>query len=167
LAWESASKSEHRWVDLMFAEVRLVRKLEVLIKHCPTPDEGTQAVAQILAAETRERAAAFAFALYPAAAMGKLPVGSEGANDLGRIATPILSVDAEVTWSERGATQAAHHPGYDAYAAVLANLSGARAERARQFFSWCLTEQIKLADPAGLEKEIDACAKLLKKQVFA
>jgi MoxR-like ATPase len=167
LAWESASKSEHRWVDLMFAEVRLVRKLEVLIKHCPTPDEGTQAVAQILAAETRERAAAFAFALYPAAAMGKLPVGSEGANDLGRIAAPILSVDAEVSWSERGTTQAAHHPGYDAYAAVLANLSGARAERARQFFSWCLTEQIKLVDPAGLEKEIDACAKLLKKQVFA
>jgi MoxR-like ATPase len=167
LAWEAASKSGQRWVDLMFAEVRLVRKLEVLIKHCPTPDEGTQAVAQILAAETRERAAAFAFALYPAAAMGKLPVGSEGANDLGRIAAPILSVDAEVNWSERGATQAAHHPGYDAYAAVLANLSGARAERARQFFSWCLTERIKLVDPTGLEKEIEACVKLLKKQVLA
>ena len=165
LAWESAAKSEQRWVDLMFAEVRLNRKLEVLIQHCPSPDEGTQAVAQVLAAEPRERAAAFAFALYPAAAMGKLPVGSEGANDLGRLAMPILTVDAEVTWSERGVSGSAHHPGYAAYAAVLANLSGARAERARQFFSWCLTEQIKLLDPAGLEKEIDACAKLLKKQV--
>jgi len=119
----------------------------------------------VLASENRERAAAFAFALYPAAAMGKLPIGSEGANDLGRVASPILSVDAEVTWSERGSQQAAHHPGYDAYAAVLANLSGARAERARQFFCWCLTEQIKLADPVALEKEIDACARLLKKQV--
>ncbi len=167
LAWDAASKSGQRWVELLFAEARLDRKLEVLIKHCPSADEGTQAVLQILAAEPRERAAAFAFALYPAAAMGKLPVGSEGANDLGRIATPILKIDAEVTWSERGTSQAAHHPGYDAYAAVLANLSGARAERARQFFCWCLTQQIRLSDPVGLEKEIEACAKLLKKQVAA
>jgi MoxR-like ATPase len=151
----------------MFAEVRLDRKLAVLIQHCKSPDEGTQAVAQVLASESRERAAAFAFALYPAAAMGKLPVGSEGANDLGSFATPILTVDAEVTWSERGANQAAHHPGYDAYAAVLANLNGARAERARQFFCWCLTQRIQLADPAGLEKEIEACAKLLKAQIAA
>jgi hypothetical protein len=94
-------------------------------------------------------------------------VGSEGANDLGSFATPILTVDAEVTWSERGANQAAHHPGYDAYAAVLTNLSGARAERARQYFCWCLTQRIQLADPAGLEKEIEACAKLLKTQIAA
>ena len=167
LAWDTSSKSQPRWINLMFAEVRLDRKLAVLIQHCKSPDEGTQAVAQVLASESRERAAAFAFALYPAAAMGKLPVGSEGANDLGSFAAPILSVDAEVTWSERGSTQAAHHPGYDAYAAVLANLSGARAERARQFFCWCLTQQIKLVDPVGLEKEIDACAKLLKKEVAA
>ncbi len=165
LAWKAASKSPQRWVELMFAEARLERKLDVLIKHCPSADEGTQAVAQVLASENRERAAAFAFALYPAAAMGKLPIGSEGANDLGRIASAILSVDAEVTWSERGSQQAAHHPGYDAYAAVLASLSGARAQRARQFFCWCLTEQIRLDDPVALEKEIDACARLLKKQV--
>jgi MoxR-like ATPase len=165
LAWRLASNSEQRWIDMMFAEPKLDRKLEVLIKHCQSPDAGTQAVAQVLAAEPRERAAAFAFVLYPAAAMGKLPVGSEGANDLGRFATPILTVDAEVTWSERGSAQAAHHPGYDAYAGILANLTGARAERARQFFCWCLTEQIKLVDPVGLEKEIEGCVKLLKKQV--
>ena len=167
LAWESALKTPERWVDLLFAELRLDRKLEVLIKHCPTPDEGTQAVVQVLASETKERAAAFAFALYPAAAMGKLPIGSEGANDLGRLASPILCVDAEVTWTERGSSQATHHPGYDAYARVLSGLSGSRGERARQFFCWCLTEQIALADPAALEKEIEACAKLLKKQVEA
>ena len=165
LAWEAASKAEARWADMIFAEVKLDRKLEILLKHCPSPDEGTQAIAQILAAEPRDRAAAFAFATYPAAAMGKLPVGSEGANDLGRLASPILTVDAEVTWSERGSTQAAHHPAYDAYARVLGNLTGARAERARQFFSWCLVEQITIMDPASLEREIDACAKVLKKRV--
>ena len=166
LSWEAASKSEGRWVDLIFAEAKFERKLEVLLKHCPSPDEGTQAITQILASEPRDRAAAFAFAVYPAAAMGKLPIGTEGANDLGRVATPILTVDAEVTWSERGSVQAQHHPSYDAFATVLENLSGARSERARQFFSWCLVEKIAVADPAGLEKEIEACAKLLKKRLL-
>jgi len=167
LAWEAASKSEARWVDQMFAEAKLDRKLKVLLKHCPTPDEGTQAVAQILAAEPRERAAAFAFAVYPAAALGKLPIGSEGANDLGRIATPILTVDGTVTWIERGSAQGQPHPAYGAFAQVLAGLTGARAERARQFFSWCLVEQIPVSDPAALEREIDACAGLLKQRVSA
>lgn len=165
LAWEAATKAETRWVDLLFAEAKLERKLNVLLKHCPSPDEGTQAVAQILAAEPRDRTAAFAFAVYPAAAMGKLPIGCEGANDLGRIATPIFTVDAEVTWTERGSVQAQHHPAYDAYARVLSGLSGARAERARQFFSWCLVEQVTVSDPAALEREMDACVKLLKKHV--
>lgn len=167
LAWEAASKSEGRWVDLIFAEAKFERKLEVLLKHCPSPDEGTQAITQILASEPRDRAAAFAFAVYPAAAMGKLPIGTEGANDLGRVATPILTVNAKVTWTESlSSVQAQHHPSYDAFATVLENLSGARSERARQFFSWCLVEKILVTDPAGLEKEIEACAKLLKKRLL-
>jgi MoxR-like ATPase len=167
LAWKAASKAEGRWVDQLMAEPRLERKLAVLLDHCPSPDEGTQAVAQILAAEPPERAAAFAFIVYPAAALGKLPVGSEGANDLGRLATPILTVDATVTWTERGSVQKAHHPAFDAFARVLVDLSGARAERARQFFSWCLVEQVAVADPAALERQLDACARLLKKRVAA
>ena len=165
LSWEAASKSEGRWVDLIFAEAKFERKLDILLKHCPSPDAGTQAITQLLASEPRDRAAAFAFAVYPAAAMGKLPIGTEGANDLGKVATPILTVDAQVTWSERGSVKAQHHPSYDAFATVLKSLSGARSERARQFFSWCLVEKIAVTDPAGLEKEIEACATLLKKHL--
>jgi MoxR-like ATPase len=164
LAW-NAARSQSAWVERLLAEPRLDRKLAVLLEHCPSPDEGTQAVAQILAAEPRARAAAFAFALYPAAALGRLPVGSEGANDLGRLANRILTVDGTLTWSERGAAQARHHPEIEAFARVLADLSGARAERARQFFSWCLLEQVELADPAVLEQEIDTCVRLLRERV--
>ncbi|OQW86036.1 MAG: hypothetical protein BWK72_19140 [Rhodoferax ferrireducens] len=165
LAWEAASNTPERWVDLLFAEPRLDRKLAVLINQCPGPDEGTQAIAQLLASESRERSAAFAFALYPAAVMGKLPIGSEGVNDLGRLASAVLSVDAEVTWTERGNTVAPHHPGYDACARLLSDLRGARAERAKQFLSWCLVEQISLVRADELEKEMDGCVRLLKKQV--
>lgn len=167
LAWEAACNSPDRWVDLMFAEPRLDRKLNVLIKHCKAPDEGTQAVSQLLACEQPERAAAFAFAIYPAAILGKLPIGSEGINDLGRMAAPILSVDAEVTWTERGSTSSKHHPSYDAYARVLTGLTGARAERAKQFFCWSLTAQLNITNPAALEAEINACVKLFKSRVAA
>ena len=165
LAWEAASKTEMHWLDLMFAEARLDKKLDILLTQCSSTDEGTQAVMQILASEPRERAAAFAFAVFPAATMGKLPIGVEGANDLGQVATPILTVDAEVTWSEKGSVQAKHHPSFDAFAKVLISLSGARAERARQFFSWCLVEKVSVSDPGGLENEIEACVKLLKKRL--
>jgi hypothetical protein len=166
LAWD-ASRSTTGWVERLLVEPKLERKLKVLLEHCASPDEGTQAVAQLLAAESPDRAAAFAFALYPAAAMGRLPVGSEGANDLGRLANPILTVDGTVTWTERGSAHSAHHPDFDAFARVLVELSGARAERARQFFSWCLVEQVKVPDPGALEREIDACVGLLRERVAA
>src|SRR5262249_33743073 len=85
-AWDFASGNQERWIHHFMAERDLDRKLDILIRHCGSPDSGTQAVAQLLASEPRERAAAFAFATYPAAASGKLPVGAEGANDLGKVA---------------------------------------------------------------------------------
>ena len=97
--------------------------------------------------------------------MGKLPIGAEGANDLGRVATPIFTIDAEVTWTECGSAQAPHHPDYDAFARLLGGLTGTRAERARQFFSWCLVEQVTISDAVSLEKEMDACTRILKKRV--
>ena len=161
IAWDAAM-SQSPWVEKLLAETTLERKLAILLEHCSSPDEGTQAVAQVLAAEPPARAAAFAFVVYPAAALGKLPVGTEGANDLGRIATPILTVDATVTWTEYGSAQAKQPPAFDAFARVLLDLAGARAERARQFFSWCLVEGIEVDAPAVLEAQIDACAQLLK-----
>jgi MoxR-like ATPase len=74
-AWESASDKGPRWIHRFHAEHRLARKLEILLAECRSPDDGTQAIAQFIASESRERAAAFSFAIYPAAAMGKLPIG--------------------------------------------------------------------------------------------
>lgn len=57
------------------AEQSLPKKLNILIKQCKNHDEGTQAVAQFIATESKERMAAFAFATCLAAVMGKLPIG--------------------------------------------------------------------------------------------
>ena len=161
-AWDSASGVSEAWVHTFLSESRLDRKLELLLDNAKTSDMGSQAIAQCLATEPKERAAAFAFALYPAAALGRLPIGSEGVNDLAKVAAPILSVEGEITWSERLNEKGASHPEIARIAKALAGLKEARAERAKQFFAWCLVEKLQPAAPAKLEGQIQSCVDLLK-----
>jgi MoxR-like ATPase len=167
LAWDTASGKPHRWIHAFLAEPQLSRKLETLLEACRDPDAGSQAVSQLLAAEPRERAAAFAFAVYPAAMLGWLPIGADGVNDLARVATPMLAVDAEVTWQERCSQRNTRHPEFERFARAGEGLDGARGQRARQFFSWCLVEQVYPQDPAALESDLHACVQLLKKRSLA
>jgi hypothetical protein len=59
------------------------------------------------------------------------------------------------------------HFRYWAIAAVIGQLEGARAERARQFFDCCVVTQVVVHDPASLENEIDNCAKRIKAESVA
>jgi len=167
LGWETVREATRSWLPAMMAERSLAGKLRILVEHCDSPDSGTQAVAELLAAEPPERAAAFAFAVYPAAVAGKLPVGAEGVNDLGRIASPLLSVEGKMTWRELASAKNTQHPDLAGYAAAVAGLRGARAERARQFFNGCLAQDYEVADPAALESEIQQCVDLLKRKGLA
>ena len=105
-------------------------------------------VEQLLANEPKERAAAFALAAYPAAVAGRLPIGAEGVNDLGRFAQPLLTVDAEISWQERLSDAKTTHPELAAYAPVLARLNAARRERAQQLFYFCIVNNITVANAA-------------------
>ena len=162
--WDYALRNEERWIHSFMAERDLDRKLGILIERCRDPDAGSQAVAQLLASEPRERAAVFAFATYPAAACGKLPIGAEGTNDLGKVATPILSVDGTIHWQERLNASGTVHPEVERFAEVIGKLTGGRAERARQFFNWCVVERVVVRDPASLERELDNCVALIRAQ---
>ncbi len=161
-AWDSASDAETRWVHLFMAEKSLAKKLAILLGQESGNDAGSQAIAQLLASEPKERAAAFAFATYPAAALGQLSLGAEGINDLGKIATPILTVNGEISWQERLNQSATNHPEFERFAKVLNRLKGGRLERARQFFNWCLVEGVKPQDPEALELDINACVEMIK-----
>ncbi|MGZ5496425.1 MAG: hypothetical protein ACXWFO_06700, partial [Candidatus Aminicenantales bacterium] len=164
LGWDTVRDANRSWLPGFLAEKSLAGKLRILIDKCDSPDGGTQAVAEMLASETKERAAAFAFAVYPAAVEGKLPIGAEGINDLGRIASRFLSVDGAITWSERVTQTGTSHPDLVRYAAALEGLEGGRAERARQFFNGCLVRQCLVADPKAIEDEIQKCVDLLKRK---
>jgi len=161
-AWDAAGGASDAWVHSFLTEARLDRKLKLLLDHAQSPDAGSQAIAQGLAAMPKERAAAFAFAIYPAAALGRLPIGAEGVNDLAKVASPILSVDGTVSWQERLAEKDTSHPEISRAAKVLAPLDGARLERAKQFFSWCILQGLSPTKPDELEEQVQRCVELLK-----
>jgi hypothetical protein len=166
LAWDSSAlEGRELWVHEFHMEKRLSEKAKLLLRSCPDEDAGTMAVCQCLATEAKERAAAFAFALYPAALTGKLSVGAEGVNDLGKLAKELLRVDVEVSWQERLADKDTKHPEICRLAPILAKLEGARKERATQLFYWAVAKGIHLPDPEGLEAELEACVLALREVV--
>jgi MoxR-like ATPase len=163
LAWDAAMlRGADRWVHLFHLEPALDAKATLLLEHCPDRDTGTLAVEQLLANEPKERAAAFALAAYAAAVSGRLPIGAEGVNDLGRVAQPLLTVDAKVSWHEPLREPPKVHPALAAYAPVLARLGAARRERAQSLFYYCIVNQIAVARPREFEQEFHRCV-----QVFA
>ena len=167
VAWDTAAQTANRWLHAFMSESSLAGKLAILIDQCNSPDAGSQAIAQLIASEPKERSTAFAFATYPAAVIDKLPVGAEGVNDLGKVAAPYLSTDGDISWQERLDRKGTQHPDFTKYAQALVSLTGGRAERAKQFFNACLVEKLVLADPAGIETQINACIELLKERGLA
>ena len=167
IAWDHAGQADGSWIHDFMAARKLPKKLEILLERCASPDEGTQAIARFLSSARPEQAAAFALAVYPAAVMEKLPVGADGVNELGKVAGPVLSVDGEVSWSKNLGNGIQSHPDFDRYARVIAQKRGGRRERAKQFFDWCLVQQVKPEDPAAIESQIEACVKVLRKRGLA
>lgn len=165
-AWDAANSNEQAWVHAFLAEPRIAGKFQILIDKCPSPDAGSQAVAQLLAQERPDRAAAFAFAIYPAASAGHLPIGSEGVNDLARVASAILEVDGEITWAQPAGAAAAQPEEMTRIARVLSKIDGARLSRARQFFYHCLVARVEINNPSALEVDIDDAVTLLRAQVL-
>jgi MoxR-like ATPase len=159
-AWDCSQAAAGSWIHRFLLAPTLVEHLQILIDTHPTPDEGSQAIAQLIAQATPERSAAFAFATYPAAAAGHLPIGAEGVHDLAKVARPLLDAKGTVgvrTGNKDWATsEVAKQLG-----TRIAGLKGKRRERATQFFTACLIHNTRIADPQALEVEINACVELL------
>ena len=161
-AWETGFASPRdKWLMEFHLQQSLPGKVRLLVGSCPDPDTGTLAVAQLLANESRERAAAFAFAVYPLALKGGLKVGKEGVVDLGRMANEILDLRGEIAWQERLDEQNSQHPDYSRLSKVMTGLEGKRRERATQLFYYLLVNRIAAENPERLEEEFDACIRIL------
>jgi hypothetical protein len=164
LAWNATMlQGRDQWLHHFHLQRPLDRKAQLLLEGCPDPDTGTLAVEQLLANESKERAAAFALAAYPAAVAGQLPIGSEAVNDLGRLAQPMLTVNGEISWQERQSQQATMHPELANFATVLQRLGAARRERAQQLFYFCLVNKLTVAQPREFEQEFHRCVQAFGK----
>jgi len=163
--WDASRDGAGAWVHAFLAEPRLYRKLELLIANCADPDDGSQAVAQFIANERKDRASALAFAAYPAALTGKLLIGAEGVNDLARLAVPLLDAEGEIAWQERLSEKGTSHPAIAEIAKVLEPLRDTRRTRAKQFFTACVVRSIPVESPEALEKDLNECVKLLRRYV--
>jgi MoxR-like ATPase len=161
-AWEASRATADAWIHRFLTEANLHRKLEVLLDHCSDPDAGSQAIAQLIANERPDRAAAFAFATYPAALAGRLPVGAEGVNDLAKLAVPLLDAEGEIAWQERLSEQGTSHPAITTVARVLEPLKGARHARAKQFLTACIVRGIAMEAPGALELQVHRCVERLR-----
>jgi MoxR-like ATPase len=162
LAWDaSLANAERKWLLEFHLRRALPEKVRLLAETCPSPDAGTLAVEQLLAHESRERAAAFALAVYPAAVAGALNVGAEGVADLARRAGELLNVDGELQWQERLQEKSTPHAELARLSEVLEGLEGTRRARARQLFYWSLLQEVPLEKPAELEQEFHTAVEYL------
>lgn len=168
-AWDSAvATGKQKWLHQFHLERSLAEKARLLLQSCPNPDVGTTAVAQLLGSEAPDRAAAFALAVYPAAAAGRIPsLGAEAVSDLGRVAQPILQINAEISWREPIAESNTLHPEIERMSGVLNRLQGARRERAQQLFYSLVASKTGCIDPEKLESEFDACVQMMAKEALA
>ncbi len=167
VAWTVAMRSPDRWIHQFLAAGALSDKLKVLLQECKDPDIGSQAVAQFLASEDKARAAAFAFALTPAAIAGKLPLTADGVNDLARLGAQMLDLNGELRWQERRNGPSNPHPDLSAYAEITRKRRGARRERASQFLHWCVLNGVRPKHPEQLEQQIEDCVALLRRSKLA
>jgi MoxR-like ATPase len=163
LAWDSAClQGTKKWLHEFHLESSLPRKVEMLLRNCWSPDIGAMAVAQMLSTARPERAAAFAFALFPAAATGRLEIGAEAIGDLGKVAQPVLHVDAEISWMEPPGQTRDRHPEFVRLTPIVERLNGPRKDRARQLFYWSIVAGVEIEDPEGLEREFDECVAIVR-----
>lgn len=161
LAWDSAAlDGKERWIHLFHLERDLARKAELLLHKCPDPDTGTLAVEQMLARESPVRVATFALAAYPAAVAGRLAIGAEALQDLGRLAQELFTVEGEISWREPAKTPSQFPPHIASCAKLLEDLPPARSARARQLFDYARLRNLEIRDPTRLEAELDRCVRV-------
>jgi MoxR-like ATPase len=165
IAWESSFATDRdRWINRFLSEPRLAGKVAQLL-DAPDEDTASIVVARTIAMSTPEERAAFAFALYPAALEGKLPLGKEGVADLARIAGEIITVRGMLAWRERHNQTATLHPGMEQMAGLLLGLEGGRRERAVQLFHWCLVNKVRLANPSAYEGAFNEAVLVLRQHL--
>ena len=173
LAWDTAcTTGDQKWVHDFHLSNSLSAKLSLLLNSCPSEDIGSATVAEFLANGRFGHTGAFALAVYPAAAEGRVPnLNAECISDLGKIAQLALSVEGSISWYVNYRSTSYGHPKRDNWSKVVSKLTGARRERAEHLMKYLLLkiEDVSLSksddnyqiDFKALEGDFHKCIQIL------
>lgn len=170
-AWDQVcTAGEELWLHQFHSDPDLASRITRLLTSCGCRDTGTLAVSQLIASESHERVALFAFALFPALlSHPNPPVGEEGINDLCRIANELLEIRDQKEWRDSnysvrpdGKKHPGIHPEFRETAAFLGTLAAKRRKRAEQLFSYLFAKNKLPADPREFEALFQRCVSAAK-----
>jgi MoxR-like ATPase len=119
---------------------------------------------QLLTGESPERAAAFCFAAGPLLLERRL-LNPEALQEIMRIASDVLEVNAKMEWNEPIQEQGTQHPDWIRCRNVLEQIGpdqSHRKNRARQLFLYLITRQGGVQDPETLERELSECFRVMQ-----
>lgn len=148
-----------RWISEFLMTSSLENRISQLFENKIDPDTKSLAVIQMLAGESKARAAVFSFSVFPLFSQGTF-LNEEAYNELARIANGILNIDGKLEWRESIHDKNTIHPNWSACLQVLKKLpdgNTSRKKRARQLFLYLLTQNETIAEPAFLEEELNSC----------
>lgn len=142
----------------------LTKKLEIFLANCKDKDTGGKVICTLLNKLPEYEAAAFAFAIFPAAALGKLPINDEGVNQLGKIAIKVCSLkDLKNSVDEDELDSVSNDRRIQKIIDHLNTIDDYnRKVRSQQFLSYALSINLEIEQAISLLNEIEECIKILK-----
>lgn len=157
-----ANESE-AWISEFLLRQKLSDKVDMLFSDSVNKDTRSLAVIQLLGRESKSRAAAFAFAVFPL--LQSLDLLHEDAiSELGALANLIFNIDGTLEWKG-----SAEHPQWTECLQYVEKMSAKdekRKKRAKQLFLYLTSvAKNKISDMEIVETELNDC--FLKVQHYA
>lgn len=173
-AWlKVCAEGEEKWLHQFHQTTDIADKAALLLESCPSPDTGTVAISQFIAAGTAQNVLAFAFCLAPALLLHPAPpVGAEGIQDLAKAGGVALEMDGTLRWRdssrnplypESGKHWQGVHPEWVKVEKLLEELRGDRKRRAVHVLGSLALGKALPSDPATYEKTLHRCFLVAKK----
>lgn len=155
------------WSMSFLTEKSLPKKIEIFLDKCKDPEEGSEVIMTFLEKAPKVVSYAFAFAVYPLAAIGKLNIDSEAVDRLGELAMSLYKVDKRVTYDALIVPPCPQQPlsgvdYQDVWNYCRKIKDPKRRKIAKQFLSACLVEKIDLKEAFAIEPELYKCIQIIK-----
>ncbi len=153
------SNPKEKWVSEFLMISSLADKISMLFDEDMDRDTKSLSVIQLLARESKARAAIFSFTLFPLLCDIEL-LNEEALHELSRFAKKVMEVIGTMEWRENLNQNNTIHPSWSSCLSTLNKLPKSeerRIERTKQLFLYLINEEENIVEPDIIEKELHEC----------